>query len=123
MQSTCSRGHAFNGPPPCPLCYPGYRTFRFRAEVWLYPGQSAAWHFVTLPKKTSDTIRKRFDAFARGWGSLRVSVTVGKTTFATSIFPDTKRGAYLLPLKAKVRKAESLGAGETVACIVRILDA
>lgn len=120
VANICSRGHEFTGSPPCPTCYPGYRTFRFRAEVWLYPGQSAAWHFVTLPKKISDTVHERFDAFARGWGSQRVSVTVGKTTFDTSIFPDNKRGGYLLPLKAKVRKAEDIVAGKTMTFTVHI---
>lgn len=118
--SRCSRGHAFEGPPPCPVCYPGYRTFRFRAEVWLYSGEASAWHFLTLPKKTAETIRKRFGEAARGWGSLRVKVTVGTTAFDTSIFPDNKRGSYLLPLKASVRKKEGIAAGETVALTLTV---
>jgi hypothetical protein len=63
-----------------------------RVRVWLYEGMGG-WHFVTLPKKESVRIR---DAFA------------------PSIFPDSKAGAYLLPLKAAVRKAEKIAAGDTV---------
>lgn len=32
----------------------------------------------------------------------------------TSIFPDRKRGAYLLPIKRDVRTAEGLTAGDQV---------
>ena len=86
--------------------------FTMRAKVWLYPGM-AGWHFVTLPKKQSNLIKKSFGAMKRGWGSLPVSVTIGKTTWNTSIFPDAKAGAYLLPLKANVRKKEKISVGDT----------
>lgn len=85
-----------------------------RTKIWVYQGP-AAWHFVTIPKKQSADIKKRFGANARGWGSLRVAATVGKTTWASSIFPDKKSGTYLLPLKLEVRKKEGLAHGDTVA--------
>ena len=87
--------------------------YRMRAKVWLYPSM-AGWHFVTLPKKRADEITERFGERKRGWGSLRVSVTIGKTTWRTSIFPDKESGSYVLPLKAEVRKAERIGEGDTV---------
>ncbi|RJQ36691.1 DUF1905 domain-containing protein [Candidatus Parcubacteria bacterium] len=87
--------------------------YEMRAKVWLYPGM-AGWHFVTLPKKQSDEIKKVFGVIKRGWGSLPVNVTIGKSKWRTSIFPDTKAGAYLLPLKAEMRKREGIVAGQTI---------
>jgi hypothetical protein len=80
----------------------------------------AGWHFVTLPKKESDEIKKNFGAKKRGWGSLRVTATIGKTTWKTSIFPDKKAGAYLLPLKAEVRKKEGIGEGDAFKLIFHL---
>ena len=93
--------------------------YKMRGKVWLYPGM-AGWHFVTLPKKQSAEIKKLFGILKRGWGSLRVVATVGKTSWATSIFPDKKAGAYLLPIKASVRKQESVVAGDTITFLVEI---
>lgn len=121
-QRTCSRGHAYTGNEPCSVCFPGYRTYRVRAKIWLYPGTAACWHFVTLPKKQSDQIKVRFGMFTRGWGSLPVRVTVGDTTWKTSIFPDKKSSAYLLPLKADVRKKEGIAVDETIALRLEIQD-
>lgn len=104
------------------MCYPGFRTFQVRVKVWLYPGKEANWHFVTLPKKQSDQIKKRFGEFKRGWGSLPVVVTIGKTSWKTSIFPDKKAGAYLLPLKSDVRKKEQIGIGDVIALRMEIQD-
>ena len=68
----------------------------------------AAWYFLTIPKKESAEIKKREEKKPRrGWGSVRVRVTIGGTTWDTSIFPD-KGGVYLLPVKAQVRKREGL---------------
>lgn len=94
-------------------------SYNMRAEVWLYPG-AAAWHFVTLPKKQSAEIKERFGAASRGWGSLPVVARIGKTSWKTSIFPDKREGAYLLPLKAEVRRIESVRAGETIAFSIDI---
>ena len=85
---------------------------RFDAELWLWDGD-AAWHFVTLPAELSDDLQARAGA-RRGFGAVRVQVTVGATTWRTSVFPDAKRGAYLLPVKKQVRTSEQLEVGDTV---------
>lgn len=79
---------------------------KFRAKMWRYPGQ-AGWYFVTLPKAKTDKLNKK--ELASGWGSIRVVATIGKSSWHTSIFPDKKSGSFLLPIKAKIRKIESLG--------------
>ena len=90
------------------------KKYKLRSEVWLYPGASAAWHFISIPPKQSEEIKKLFGDHARGWGSLPIVAQIGKTSWKTSIFPDKKTGAYLLPLKADVRRKENLLAGEAV---------
>ena len=82
----------------------------FTAEVWEHSG-SAAWHFVSLPDDHADHIESVFGHRARGFGSVRVEVTIGKTQWSTSLFPDSKRGTYVLPLKKEVRVAEHLTSG------------
>ena len=93
----------------------------FDAEVWLYEGD-AAWHFVTLPEDVSDDIEARTTGPRRGFGSVRVRVTIGTTNWSTSIFPDSKRGAYLLPVKKEVRRREGVTAGDRVAVTLDLVD-
>lgn len=93
--------------------------YKITSKVWLYPGL-AAWHFITLPPKESKEITSHFSALKRGWGSLRVTVTIGKTSWDTSIFPDQKRGGYLLPLKKEVRKREKISNGDTLTFLLKI---
>ena len=56
-----------------------------------------------------------------GFGSLRVEVTIGSTTWRTSVFPDTKRGTYLLPVKKQVRTAEGLAGGSVCSIELRVV--
>ena len=86
---------------------------RFTAKLWLYPGD-AAWHFITVPKKESEKIRVQAKKIRRGWGSVRVSAKIGKTRFDTSVFPDSKSGTYLLPVKVAVRRKEGIDPGDPV---------
>ena len=89
------------------------KKFIIRSHIYAYPGM-AGWHFIGIPKKESNTITKQFGAKKKGWGSLPVTVVLGKSRWQTSIFPDKKSSTYLLPLKAKVRKAEEVYEGDSV---------
>ncbi len=93
--------------------------YQVRAKVWLYPG-AGGWHFVNLPRKLSAEIKDLFGADAKGFGSLPVSVRIGRTTWKTSIFPDRKSRSYLLAIKAEVRKQERIAVGATVTATVQI---
>jgi len=95
------------------------KKYKIRSKVWLYPGM-AGWHFVNVDKKKSEKIKKVHGAHARGWGSLPVIVTLGKTSWKTSIFPDKKSGTYLLPLKAGVRKKEKIYNGDTITFSIEV---
>lgn len=75
----------------------------FDAELWRHDGE-AAWYFVTVPGDVSDAVEVATAGRRRGFGSVRVRATVGSTTWATSLFPDTRRRAFLLPLKKAVRE-------------------
>jgi hypothetical protein len=94
--------------------------FRFQALVWLYPGK-AGWCFVTLPKDVSDEIDIKFDSKKKGWGSLPVQVTIQTTSWKTSIFPDNKAGAYLLPVKAEIRKKEKIALNDEVIFLLEVI--
>ena len=96
-------------------------SYTMKEKVWLYPGDMAAWHFVTLTKRVGKEVKETKRMLARGFGSLPVQVEIGKTTWKTSIFPDKYSGSYLLPLKAKVRKDEDIEAGDTVTFTVTLL--
>jgi hypothetical protein len=84
-------------------------VFEFDARLWRWGRrQDALWTFASLPEDLSDEVLELGEPYVRGFGSLRVEVTVGATTWRTSIFPDADRGAYVLPIKRAVREAEAL---------------
>jgi hypothetical protein len=91
----------------------------FSAVLWKYEGPSA-WFFASLPAAMSAEIRSEFGVLSPGWGSLPVVATVGKTSWKTSMFFDTKRDTYLLPVKAEVRKKERLTEGDTLETTVEL---
>ena len=97
------------------------KMYTLSAKVWLYPSDMAAWHFVTLDKKVGSEIKELFGKHAKGFGSLPVEVTVGKTTWRTSIFPDKISQSYLLPIKAAVRKREGIEVEESVKFTINLL--
>jgi len=89
------------------------KVYTLESTVLVYQGPSA-WRFLALPIPEAREIKAQYGNQSKGWGSLPVSVTIGETTWETSIFPDTKSGTYLLPLKAKVRNAEDITDDSTV---------
>lgn len=96
----------------------------FTAPLWEWDGD-AAWHFVTVPQDLSDEIEfvVASTGGARGFGSVRVEVVVGGTLWRTSLFPDKRRAAYVLPVKQPVRRAEGLHVGDDVEVTLRLVAA
>ncbi|MCC6480236.1 DUF1905 domain-containing protein [Sphingorhabdus sp.] len=88
--------------------------------IWSNGEAPASWHFLTIDGDAADAIRatalmRRLEGGQRrGWGSIRVTATVGDSCWQTSVFPSKENGGYLLPVKAAVRKAEGLIAGDEV---------
>jgi len=90
----------------------GPTRYALSAEVWRHAGP-AGWHFVTLPTDLADELKARNAGDGRAFGTVPVNVTVGRSTWTTSLFADTKSGSYLLPIKAEIRRREALGDGDT----------
>jgi hypothetical protein len=86
--------------------------YEFSAELWRHSGPDA-WHFISLPAEVSDDVRARTEG-ALAFGSTKVTVRIGETTWSTSVFFDRKRECFLLPVKAEVRRREGLEEGDQV---------
>ena len=89
----------------------------FSGEIWFWKGP-APFHFVTVPKDESELISEYSSLITYGWGVIPVIASIGDTEWTTSLFP--KEGAYLVPIKVAVRKAEKVELGDTVALRLRI---
>jgi hypothetical protein len=97
-------------------------AYEFDAAVYEWQGP-AAWHFVTVPVAISDEIAARTEGLTTGFGSVRVHVRIGDTSWSTSLFPDAKQHAYVLPVKKAVRVSEGLDAGSIAHVHLVLADA
>ncbi len=88
-------------------------SYNMQSPLWKYPGMDA-WHFLRIDPATSQEIKEIQRKPKRGFGSIRVEVTIGKTKWRTSIFPDNKTKTYLLPVKAEVRRKENIKEGDVI---------
>lgn len=94
----------------------------FGAELWIWDARrSDSWTFVSLPADAAEEIGD-LTGKRRGFGSVRVRVTLGGSTWTTSIFLDSARGTYVLPIKRAVREAEGLEAGDVATVAVELID-
>lgn len=93
------------------------------AEVWIWrPAKptAAAWYFATIDPQAAVEIRYAAMGMTGGFGSIRVTVTVGTTRWQTSLFPHRESGGFLLPLKAEVRRREGIAAGDRIAAAIEL---
>ncbi|MEQ1688439.1 MAG: DUF1905 domain-containing protein [Sphingopyxis sp.] len=106
------------------------RSWMTSGPVWIWRGNGtdkedggpppkAAWYFLTIAGEVAQAIRAS-SAPKAGFGSVRVTATIGDTSWQTSLFPAKDLGGYLLPLKASVRKAEGLEADMEVDVMIAI---
>jgi hypothetical protein len=100
-----------------PICFPTGEAMQleetFRAKVWTQDS-TGAWHFVTLPAQLSKRIRTLTTGMRKPFGSFHVKVRIGHTSWETSLFADQKRDAFLLPVKADVRRKEKIKLGDEI---------
>ncbi|MDE2562409.1 MAG: DUF1905 domain-containing protein [Sphingomonadales bacterium] len=98
--------------------------------LWRWTGQSGTgtWHFLTIggaagEQLSATALMRRLEGVKRGWGSLKVTVTLGESRWTTSVFPQKDDGhtAWLLPVKLAVRKAEDVVEGDEVTVRVDVL--
>lgn len=89
-------------------------TYTFSAELYLWEARVDPWVFANLPEDVADEIEDAAPEPRRGFGAVKVEVTVGGSTWRTSVFPSKRDATFVLPVKKVILKAESLAVGETV---------
>jgi len=95
--------------------------FSFTSELWLWDAKSdSTWIFVSLPLDESEEIKDLIPHRA-GFGSVKVQVRIGDIEWKTSIFPDSKSGCYVLPLKKAVRNKAKIDVGDTAKFELEVL--
>ncbi|WP_102127712.1 DUF1905 domain-containing protein [Deinococcus planocerae] len=92
-------------------------TLEFSGELWHWAGP-APWYFIAVPGEECGALRAASRFVTYGWGMIPVQVRIGETEYKTSLFP--KEGRYLVPVKASVRRAESLKEGAEVRVRLRV---
>lgn len=85
--------------------------FGFSGAVWEWRGP-APFFFVSVPEPELSALKELMRAVTYGWGMIPATVRIGGTEWATALWP--KDGGYVVPLKAWVRRAEGIEAGEAV---------
>ncbi len=83
----------------------------FSGEMWFWNGP-APWHFITVPDDDCGALEATSAMVTYGWGMIPVKARIGRTEWATSLFP--KDGRYIVPVKTWVRRAEKLELGNVV---------
>jgi hypothetical protein len=86
-------------------------TIELSGAIWYWRGPSP-FYFVTVPDEQSRELKAVSGFVTYGWGMIPVIARIGQTEWKTSLFP--KDGRYLVPLKDRVRQAETLTEGDTV---------
>lgn len=92
---------------------------KFEAQLWVWAIEKGAWYFVSLPRDLSEDL-KMLAQPGPGFGSIKVEVNLGESTWRTSIFPDKTRG-FLLPIKKTIRDQNHLTEGSTATISLRPL--
>ncbi len=94
-------------------------VYRFSAELYAWAARVDSWVFVNLPHDVADEIEDAAPEPRRGFGAVKVEVTVGDTTWRTSVFPSNEAQTLVLPVKRAVLRAEGLAAGDTAEFVLQ----
>ena len=93
-------------------------TLKAPLKVW--SNDEGRMHFVSVPEEVSGEIRAHSLGTPRGFGSVRVEVTLAGVTWLTSLFP-VKSGGYFLPVKVDVCRKTGIAEGDDVTVELELL--
>ncbi len=85
---------------------------------WDFIGEVLEWrgpaphHFVAVPDDADAYLHDHLAELSYGWGCIPARVRVGDAEETTALIP--RDGTYLVPLKARLRRAEKLDIGDVV---------
>lgn len=82
------------------------QTFVVKGKLQIFD-MASPWIYLPIPPEKVPDVRPG------GWGSIPIYVTIGKTTWKTSMFP-LKNEGYFIPVKKLVCKKENLKVGDLV---------
>lgn len=91
------------------------------APIWIWNAEKGSWHFLTVPAEQAVEVRAHGIRARTGFGSVRVEACIDGVRWRTSLFPDSKSGGYLLPIKADVRRRAGIAAGDEVQVELELL--
>ena len=87
----------------------------------MWSNDEGRMHFMSVPEEISGEIRAHSMLVRRGFGSVKVEVTVDGFTWRTSVFPSKDTGGYFLPVKMDVLRKTGIAAGEDVTAELDLL--
>lgn len=101
-------------------------TIEHTGTLWRWSGgNGTSWFFLTIDGEPGEMLRatalmRRLEfGRAKGFGSIRVKARIGESCWQTSVFPQKDSG-WLLPIKAAIRRAEGIGEGDAVTCMLEL---
>jgi hypothetical protein len=87
----------------------------------MWTNDEGRMHFMSVPEELSGEIRAHSMLVRRGFGSVKVEVTLDDVTWRTSVFPSTSTGGYFLPVKMEVLRKTGAAAGDEVTVQLELL--
>ncbi|MBY6129624.1 DUF1905 domain-containing protein [Qipengyuania aquimaris] len=92
-----------------------------------WQGDRGTYHLVTITGEAAEAIaahallhRLEFGT-QRGFGSVKVMASVGRTIWKTSVFPQREKSEWVLLVSKKVMRAEDLAEGDPVQLELELL--
>jgi hypothetical protein len=80
----------------------------------MWSNDEGRMHFMSVPAELSGEIKAHAMMVRRGFGSVRVEVTLDEIVWRTSVFPVKSSGGYFLPVKMEVVRKAEIAAGDEV---------
>jgi len=93
--------------------------YTFASKIWIFGGEGA-WHFANLPKDISAEIKQITSQSKNAFGSVKVLANINKSSWQTSLFPDSKSQCYVLPIKKQIRESEGLSVDQAITVKIKL---